>query len=49
VNEKRALEEAGFSERKSCHKEMHKNWFEEKGFVASSKVVKIIFIVTFLL
>jgi hypothetical protein len=35
VNERHAVSKAGFSERKSCHKQMHKNWFEEEGLVAS--------------
>ena len=30
MNERHAVRKAGLSERKSCHKQMHKNWSGEK-------------------
>jgi len=47
MNERHAVSKAGLLERKSCHKQIHKNWSGEKRFVASSELVKIIFTVTF--
>ena len=47
MNERHAVSKAGLSERKSCHKQMHKNWSGEKRIVASSELVKIILTVTF--
>ena len=47
MNERHAVSKASLSERKSCHKQMHKNWSGEERFVASSELVKIILTVTF--